>query len=397
MTFCTIKLKKNEGRTISQGGLWVFDNEIDEVIGNYQNGDIVEVVSFKNDFLGYGYINNNSKIRIRILTRNSSEEINSDFFRKRLLDAWNYRKKVVDTDSCRIVFSDSDRLPGLIVDKFEDVLVFEIDTLGMDIRKQLLVDSLLEVLKEDGLKIKGVYERSDSKVRELEGLQRVKGFLSEPFDTKILVNENGVKVEVDIEQGQKTGYFLDQKYNHLAIRKICKDADVLDCCTHTGGFALSAATVAKSVVGMDYSELAIAQAIKNANLNNFNNIEFKVADVFEFLDEEVAKNKKYDVVILDPPAFTKSKNSVKSAAKGYRQINYNAMKIIKPGGFLVTCSCSEYMYKEMFMNIISDAANSAHKRLRLVETRAQSSDHPIAIGNNVSEYLKCIIYQVNDR
>lgn len=397
MTFCTIKLKKNEGRTISQGGLWVFDNEIDEVIGNYQNGDIVEVASFKNDFLGYGYINNNSKIRIRLLTRNSSEEINSDFFRKRLLDAWNYRKKVVDTDSCRIVFSDSDRLPGLIVDKFEDVLVFEIDTLGMDIRKQLLVDSLLEVLKEDGLKIKGVYERSDSKVRELEGLQRVKGFLSEPFDTKILVNENGVKVEVDIEQGQKTGYFLDQKYNHLAIRKICKDADVLDCCTHTGGFALSAATVAKSVVAMDYSELAIAQAIKNANLNNFNNIEFKVADVFEFLDEEVAKNKKYDVVILDPPAFTKSKNSVKSAAKGYRQINYNAMKIIKPGGFLVTCSCSEYMYKEMFMNIISDAANSAHKRLRLVETRAQSSDHPIAIGNNVSEYLKCIIYQVNDR
>ena len=397
MTFCTIKLKKNEGRTISQGGLWVFDNEIDEVIGNYQNGDIVEVVSFKNDFLGYGYINNNSKIRIRLLTRNLLEEINSDFFRKRFLDAWNYRKKVVDTDSCRIVFSDSDRLPGLIVDKFEDVLVFEIDTLGMDIRKQLLVDSLLEVLKEDGVKIKGVYERSDSKVRELEGLQRVKGFLSEQFDTKILVNENGVKVEVDIEQGQKTGYFLDQKYNHLAIRKICKDADVLDCCTHTGGFALSAATVAKSVVAMDYSELAIAQAIKNANLNNFNNIEFKVADVFEFLDEEVAKNKKYDVVILDPPAFTKSKNSVKSAAKGYRQINYNAMKIIKPGGFLVTCSCSEYMYKEMFMNIISDAANSAHKRLRLVETRAQSSDHPIAIGNNVSEYLKCIIYQVNDR
>ena len=393
----TVKLKRNEGRTISAGGLWVFDNEIDTVDGTYENGDIVEVVSFKDDYLGYGYINDNSKIRIRILSRNKNDLIDRDFFKKRFLDAWNYRKSVVDTDCCRIVFSDSDRLPGLVVDKFNDVLVFEIDTLGMDIRKNILVDTLMEVLREDNVTINGVYERSDAKVRTLEGLERIKGFISDPFDTVIEVNENGVRLKIDIENGQKTGYFLDQKYNHLAIRRLCKDKKVLDCCTHTGGFALSAATVAKEVIGIDASETAINMAIENSKLNGFNNTQFIVADVFDYLIEMEERNERFDVIILDPPAFTKSKSSVKNASKGYREINYRAMKLLNHGGFLVTCSCSEYMPRDQFMKIILASGNDAHKRLRLVENRAQSPDHPVIMGNNVSDYLKCIIYQVNDR
>lgn len=393
----TVKLKRNEGRTISAGGLWVFDNEIDTVDGTYENGDIVEVVSFKDDYLGYGYINDNSKIRIRILSRNKNDFIDREFFKQRFLDAWNYRKSVVDTDCCRIVFSDSDRLPGLVVDKFNDVLVFEIDTLGMDIRKNILVDTLMEVLREDNITINGIYERSDARVRSLEGLERIKGFISDPFDTVIDVNENGVRLKIDIENGQKTGYFLDQKYNHLAIRRLCKDKKVLDCCTHTGGFALSAATVAKEVIGIDASETAIDMAIENSKLNGFNNTQFIVADVFDYLIEMEERNERFDVIILDPPAFTKSKSSVKNASKGYREINYRAMKLLNHGGFLVTCSCSEYMPRDQFMKIILASGNDAHKRLRLVENRAQSPDHPVIMGNNVSDYLKCIIYQVNDR
>ena len=392
-----ITLKKNEGRTISAGGLWIFDNEIDKIDGTYENGDIVEVVSFKDDFIGYGYINDNSKIRIRILTRNRNDKIDRDFFMKRFSDAWNYRKSVVDTDCCRIVFSDSDRLPGLIVDKFNDILVFEVDTLGMNVRKEMLAECLKEVLENEGVKIRGIYERSDARVRTLEGLERVKGFLSEPFETLIEVEENGVKLKVNIAEGQKTGYFLDQKYNHLAIRKLCEGKKVLDCCTHTGGFALSAALFAEKVTGIDASELAIEQARENSELNGFTNTEFIVADVFDYLIEEERKKAKYDVIILDPPAFTKSKNSVKNASKGYKEINYRAMKLLNPGGFLVTCSCSEYMPRDLFMKIILSAANDSHKRLRLVESRAQAPDHPIIMGSNVSDYLKCIIVQVNNR
>ena len=392
-----VTLKRNEGRTVSSGGLWIFDNEIDKISGDYRNGDIVEVVSYKDDFIGYGYINDNSKIMIRLLSRNRKDVIDDAFFKRRFIDAWNYRKDVVETDCCRIVFSDSDRLPGLVVDKFNDILVFEFDSLGMDVRKKMLVDTLLEVLKEDGVLIKGVYERSDAKVRTLEGLERIKGFLSEPFDTDIEIMENGVKLKVDVAQGQKTGYFLDQKYNHLAIRHLCKDKIVLDCCTHTGGFALSAAKVARKVIGIDASDLAIKQARENSDLNGFNNTEFVVADVFDYLIEKQQNVERFDVIILDPPAFTKSKNSVKNASKGYKDINYRAMKLLSPGGFLVTCSCSEYMPRDLFMKIVLSAANDAHKRLRLVESRAQAPDHPIILGNNVSDYLKCVIFQVNDR
>lgn len=390
-------LKKNEGRTISAGGLWIFDNEIEQIEGAYTNGDIIEVYSYKDDFIGRGYINDHSKIRIRILSRNRDEMIDEAFFYNRLIDAWNYRKAVVDTGCCRIVFSDSDRLPGLIVDKFNEYLVFEIDTLGMDVRKTMLVDTMLKVLKEDGVEIKGVYERSDARVRTLEGLERIKGFLSEPFETKILVDEFGVAMNVDIAEGQKTGYFLDQKYNHFAIRRLCEDKRVLDCCTHTGGFALSAALNAREVIGIDASDLAIAQAEENSRLNNFTNMRFEVADVFDYLIEAEKKKERFDVIILDPPAFTKSRNSVKNASRGYKEINYRAMKLLNPGGFLISCSCSEYMQKDLFMRIILSAANDSHRRLRLVESRAQAPDHPIILGNNVSEYLKCIIVQVNSR
>lgn len=392
-----VYLKKNEGRIISSGGLWVFDNEIDHIDGTYNNGDIVEVYSYKQDFIGKGYINDNSKIRIRILTRNKDDEIDDNFFINKFTNAWNYRKKVMDTTSCRIVFSDSDRLPGLIVDKFNDVLVFEIDTLGMDVRKKQLVDCLLKVLNDDNQNIYKVYERSDARVRELEGLERVKGFLSQEFDTNILIDEYGVKLKVNVADGQKTGYFLDQKANHFAIRDLCKDARVLDCCTHTGGFALSAAKVAKQVIGIDASDLAIEQAKQNSELNGYKNTDFIVSDVFDYLIKAEEDGEKFDVVILDPPAFTKSKNSVKNASKGYKEINYRAMKILNNGGILVTCSCSEYMPKDLFMKIILSAGNDAHKRLKLVEARSQDRDHPIILGNNVSEYLKCLIFEVNDR
>lgn len=392
-----VTLKRNEGRTVSAGGLWIFDNEIDQIDGAYENGDIVKVVSYKDDFIGYGYINDHSKIMIRILSRRKDDIIDEAFFYERFKDAWNYRKAVVDTNCCRIVFSDSDRLPGLIVDKFNDVLVFEIDTLGMDVRKDLLVRMMKKVLAEDGVSISGVYERSDARVRTLEGLERIKGFLSEEFPTTIEVDENGVKLKVNIAEGQKTGYFLDQKYNHLAIRKICEGKEVLDCCTHTGGFALSAAKVAKSVIGIDASQLAIDQAEENSRLNGFENTQFLVADVFDYLIDMEKQKKRFDVIVLDPPAFTKSRNSVKNASKGYKEINYRAMKLLRPGGFLVTCSCSEYMPRDLFMKIILSAANDSHKRLRLVENRAQAPDHPIMLGSNVSDYLKCVIVQVNDR
>ena len=387
-------LKRNEGRTISNQGFWVYDNEIDHIDGEYSNGDIVEVLSYKNDFLGYGYINDNSKIKIRLLSRNKDEIIDEDFFFGRLKDAWNYRKEVVDIECCRVVFSDSDLLPGLIIDKYNDILVMKIDTLGMDVRKKMLLKLILEVFIQDGVQIKGVYERSDSKVRLLEGLERISNVLYGEFDPIITIDENGVKLKVDIINGQKTGVFLDQKYNHLAIRGICKDKTVLDCFTHTGGFALSAAKVCKKVIGVDASKLAIEQARENALLNNFDNTEFIVADVFDYLNEP---HELFDVIILDPPAFTKSKNSVKNAAKGYKEINYKAMKLLKPGGFLVTCSCSEYIDRDHFMKIIVSSANDAHKRLKLIENRMQSYDHPIILGNNISDYLKCIILQVNDR
>lgn len=376
--------------------MWIYDNEIASVAGSFKNGDIVIVHDFDGYPLGKGFINQISKIRIRMLTRDIGQDIDNTFFIKRLENAWEYRKKTVDTDSCRIVFGEADYLPGIVIDKFADILVVQSLALGMDRYKDLIVQELKEILARDGINIRGVYERSDAKVRLQEGMERVKGFIGGEFDTEVQIVENGVKYYVDVKEGQKTGFFLDQKYNRNAIRKLCKDAKVLDCFTHTGSFALNAAQAgAKSVLGIDSSGSGIAQAVRNAELNGLQGVaEFECADVFDKLPELEEAGEKFDVVILDPPAFTKSRNSVKNAVKGYREINLRAMKIVKDGGFLATCSCSHFMDYELFTKTIGQAAANVHKVLRQVEFRTQAPDHPILWEAGESYYLKFYIFQV---
>lgn len=398
MSETIVTLKKGEGRTLKAGGMWVFDNEIESIMGRFENGSIVTVHDFDGYPMGRGFINQNSKIRIRLMTRNVNQEIDREFLRDRVRMAWEYRKKTVDTGSCRVIFGEADFLPGLVIDKFSDVLVVESLALGIDRFKLEIVELLKEELLKDGIRIRGVYERSDAKVRLNEGMERVKGFLSEEFDTNVEIVENGVKYLVDVRDGQKTGFFLDQKYNRLAIQKLCKDARVLDCFTHTGSFALNAAIAgAKEVAGVDASELAVEQAAKNAALNGVQDrAKFICRDVFELLPELEKQGEKYDVVILDPPAFTKSRNSVKNAIKGYREINLRAMKLVKDGGFLATCSCSHFMTYELFTETIGQAARNVHKRLRQVEFRTQAPDHPILWAADESYYLKFYIFQVVD-
>lgn len=393
-----VKLKKGEGRTIKSGGMWVFDNEIDSITGEFENGDIVYIHDFDGFFMGSGFINTNSKITIRIMTRIKGQEIDTNFLKLRVEDAWEYRKRTVDTSSCRIIFGEADFLPGIVVDKFADVLVVQSLALGIDRMKNTIIDLLKDVLLSDGIQIRGVYERSDAKVRLQEGMERTKGFLGDPFDTKLQIVENGVKYIVDVEEGQKTGFFLDQKYNRKAIQKLCKEADVLDCFTHTGSFALNAGLAgAKSVLGVDASDLGIKQAQENALLNGLEDIvHFQCADVFELLPDLEKQNKKFDVIILDPPAFTKSRNSVKNAVKGYREINLRAMKLLKNGGFLATCSCSHFMTPDLFADTVGQAAKNVKKRLRQVEYRTQAPDHPILWAADESYYLKFFIFQVCD-
>lgn len=398
MSETIVTLKKGEGRTLKAGGMWVFDNEIESIIGRFENGSIVTVHDFDGYPMGRGFINQNSRIRVRLMTRNVHQEIDHEFLRERVKTAWEYRKKTVDTGSCRVIFGEADFLPGLVIDKFSDVLVVESLALGIDRFKLEIVDLLKEELRKDGIEIRGVYERSDAKVRLNEGMERIKGFLSEEFDTNVQIKENGVKYLVDVKDGQKTGFFLDQKYNRLAIQKLCKDARVLDCFTHTGSFALNAAVAgAREVTGVDASELAVAQATKNAELNGVQDrAKFICRDVFELLPELEKQGEKYDVVILDPPAFTKSRNSVKNAIKGYREINLRGMKLVKDGGFLATCSCSHFMTYELFTETIGQAARNVHKRLRQVEFRTQAPDHPILWAADESYYLKFYIFQVVD-
>lgn len=346
--------------------------------------------------MGTGFINTNSKITVRMMSRIKGQEIDEEFLMQRVKDAWEYRKSTVDTSSCRIIFGEADFLPGLVIDKFADVLVVQSLALGIDRMKETIINLLKQVLKADGIEIRGVYERSDAKVRIQEGMERIKGFIGEAFDTKVTIVENGVKYIVDVEDGQKTGFFLDQKYNRLAIQRICKDAKVLDCFTHTGSFALNAGIGgAKSVLGVDASELGVAQARENASLNGLEKVvQFKCADVFELLPELEAAGEKFDVIILDPPAFTKSRNSVKNAIKGYREINLRAMKLLKDGGFLATCSCSHFMTPELFTETVGQAARNVRKRLRQVEYRTQAPDHPILWAADESYYLKFYIFQV---
>ncbi len=389
-------LKKGEGRMLKAGGLWVFDNEIASVTEDAVNGELIRVEDFDGYPMGTGFYNNNSKITIRMMSRQKDTVIDEDFLRARVEAAWNYRKRTVDTSSCRVIFGEADFLPGLVVDKFSDVLVVQSLAMGIDRMKETIIRLLVETLEKDGISIRGVYERSDAKVRKQEGMLPVKGFLSEPFDTKVQIMENGVKYIVDVEDGQKTGFFLDQKYNRLSIHKICQGMDVLDCFTHTGSFALNAGIAgAKSVLGIDASQLAVDQATENAKLNGLQDVvKFQCEDVFELLPRLEAEGRKFDVIILDPPAFTKSRNSVKNAVKGYREINLRAMKLLKDGGFLATCSCSHFMTYELFTQTIGQAAKNVHKRLRQVEYRHQAPDHPILWAADESYYLKFYIFQV---
>ncbi len=394
-----VTVKKGEARSLKAGGLWIYDNEIDTITGNAEDGALVRVNDFDGYFLGTGFLNRKSKLTVRILTREKDAEINEAFLEKRVRAAWEYRKKTVDTGSCRVIFGEADFLPGLVVDKFSDVCVVQSLALGIDRLKPVILEALKRVLAEDGIVLRGIYERSDAKVREQEGMERFKGFLSEPFDTEVEIVENGVRYLVDVADGQKTGFFLDQKYNRLAVQRLCKNAEVLDCFTHTGSFALNAGIAgAKSVLGVDASELAIEQAKKNAVLNGLEErVRFRCADVFELLPELERQKQQYDVVILDPPAFTKSRNSVKNAVRGYREINLRGLRLVKDGGYLCTCSCSHFMTPELFAETIAQAAKDAHVRLRQVEYRTQAADHPILWAAEESYYLKFYIFQVVKR
>ena len=396
MSLAVVTLKKGEGRLLKSGGMWIFDNEVASIMGSFVNGDIVLVHDFDGYPLGRGFINTNSRIVVRLLSRDENTVIDEKFFEKRVRDAWEYRKKVTDTSSCRVIFGEADFLPGFIVDKFSDVLVVQSLALGIDRYKEMLVELLKKVLAEDGIRICGVYERSDVKVRKQEGMEPYKGFIGEEFPTLVEIVENGVKYQVDVKDGQKTGFFLDQKYNRLAIQKLCRNARVLDCFTHTGSFALNAGYAgAKEVTGVDASHLAVDQATANAALNGLSDsVKFICEDVFDLLPKLEEKGEKYDVVILDPPAFTKSRSSVKNAVKGYREINLRAMKLVKDGGFLATCSCSHFMDYQLFTQTIGQAARNVHKRLRQVEYRTQAPDHPILWSADESYYLKFYIFQV---
>ena len=394
----TVTLKKGAGRSLKAGGMWVYDNEISSMDENVQDGCLVHVLDFDGFFLGTGFINRRSKITVRLLARRKDTVIDDAFWEKRVRDAWEYRKQTVDTGSCRIIFGEADWFPGLVVDKFSDVLVVESLALGIDRFKPLILDILRRVLAEDGIPVRGIYERSDAKVRLQEGMERFKGFLSEPFDTRVQIAENGVKYLVDVQDGQKTGFFLDQKNNRAAIHRICAGKRVLDCFTHTGSFALNAGKAgAADVLGVDASQTGIDMAEENARLNGLQDrVRFTCADVFDLLPRLEAEGERYGVVILDPPAFTKSRNSIKNAVKGYREINLRGLKLVEDGGFLVTCSCSHFMDPELFAKTIREAAHGAHKRLRQVYFGTQCCDHPILWAADESYYLKFYIFQVRE-
>lgn len=401
MTDSYITLKKGGGRTLKAGGAWIYDNEIDSVTGDVADGELVHVHDFDGYYMGIGFINRKSKITVRMMSRVKGTQIDDAFIKMRVKNAIDYRMAVIkeeDRSAFRVIFGEADWLPGIVIDKFADILVVQSLALGIDNFKLKIVEFAREILGEYGYNIRGVYERSDAKVRDLEGMPRIKGFIGDEFETKVQIEENGVRYIVDVQDGQKTGFFLDQKYNRASIRPICKGARVLDCFTHTGSFALNAGMAgAREVTGIDASELAVNQAAENARLNGIDDIvKFECRDVFELLPELEKKGEKFDVVILDPPAFTKSRESVKKAVRGYREINLRAMKLVKDGGFLATCSCSHFMEPELFTKTIGEAAHDVHKRLRQVEYRTQCSDHPILWAADESLYLKFYIFQVVD-
>ena len=414
MSETIVTLKKGEGRTVKAGGLWIYDNEIDTIAGSFKNGTIVTVRDFDGYPMGKGFINQNSKIRIRLLTRQAQTQIDDAFLLMRVQNAWDYRKNVMtsreDLSCCRVIFGEADWLPGLVVDKYEDILVVESLALGMELLKETILKKLVECMEQDGFSVRGIYERSDAPVRKKEGLMPHKGFLYAAdvpapeegffnygeFATDVEIVENGVHYMVDVVNGQKTGFFLDQKYNRRAMQHLCKGKKVLDCFTHMGTFALNAGIAgAEDVTGLDISEYAVKQATENAARNGLSDtVHFRQANVLDELPKLAESGEQYDVVILDPPAFTKSREATKNAIKGYREINRNGLKLVKDGGYFATCSCSHFMTQELFTKVIGQAALSAHKRLRQIEFRTQAPDHPILWSADESYYLKFFIFQV---
>ena len=388
-----IFLKRKITPRVVNGHPWIFNNEVEpqSLQESIEPGSIVEIYTYDKKFIGKGYFNAKSQIVIRLLTRNKADEINERFFFDQILKCWEYRKKLGYTENCRLVFGEADSLPQLIIDKFNDYFVIQTLALGIDMWKPAIVKALTKIFQP-----KGIYERNDIPVRELEGLPQQKGFLSEPFDTQIVINENGLKFYVDIENGQKTGYFLDQQDNRRAIQHIVKGADVLGAFTYTGTFEIHAASYgAKSVVGLDISANAVEQANRNAQFNNVQDIcRFETANAFDILKQWVKEGRQYDVVMLDPPAFTKSRETIQKAITGYKEINLRGMKLVKPGGFLVTSSCTNLVSPELFLQTIDMAAKDARRKIRQVVFQTQSQDHPIIWNIENTQYLKFLIIQV---
>jgi 23S rRNA (cytosine1962-C5)-methyltransferase len=384
-------LKKTVSHRVLNGHPWLFANEVTAVEGDAKPGDIAEVLTFDRKFVGKGYFNPKSQILVRFLTRNKQDEVNEEFFFNRIQDAWNYRKKLGYTENCRLVFGEADLLPQLIIDKFNDYFVIQSLALGIDVWKPAIVNALNKLFKP-----KGIYERNDVPVRELEGLQQQKGFLSDPFPTEIIINENGLKFYVDVENGQKTGHFLDQQDNRRAIQQIVKGAAVLGAFTYTGTFEIHAAHYgAKSVLGLDISDNAVKQATRNAALNGYDNIcKFESLNAFDVLKQWGKEGRQYDVVMLDPPSFTKTRENIQKAITGYKEINLRGIKLLKPGGFLVTSSCTNLIPPALFQEILQLAAKDARKKLRQVCFQTQSADHPIVWEWENTQYLKFVIAQV---
>jgi len=384
-------LKRKISMRVANGHPWIFANEVNEAPEGVNPGDIVEVYTHDKKFIGKGYINPRSQILVRLLTRKKDDVIDEGFFSKRMLEDWQYRQQLGYVENCRLIFGEADYLPQLIIDKFNDYFVIQTLALGIDVWKPAIVAALEKIFKP-----KGIYERNDVPVRELEGLPQQKGFLSAPFDTKITITENGLKFFVDLENGQKTGYFLDQQDNRRAIQHIVKGADVLGAFTYTGTFEIHAAHYgAKSVLGLDISQNAVDQANRNATLNGVDkNCRFECMNAFDVLKAWAKEGKQYDVVMLDPPSFTKTRDNIQKAITGYKEINLRGMKLIKPGGFLVTSSCTNLVQPELFLEIIQLAAKDARRKIRQVSFLTQSADHPIIWGWENTHYLKFLIVQV---
>lgn len=396
-------VSKKAEAAIKRGHPWIYDTEIKSVDGEWANGCLTDVVSEKGSYLGTGFVSEKSKIRIRLLSNNANDKFDAAFFKRRLKYALDYRKTVMggDYSACRLIFGEADGLPGLTVDRYENLLVTQVLSYGMDKIKDVIYRSLYELMAEDGIKIDGIYERNDVAIRELEGLEVYKGwyesdFISPADSVLTEIVENGIKYEVDVENGQKTGFFLDQKYNRLAVAKIAKGKTVLDCFTHTGSFALNAAMGgAKRVTAVDVSETAIAKAKENAEKNGLTDrMDFLCTNVFDLLPKLCKGKSEYDMIILDPPAFTKNRKTISDAERGYKEINYRAMKLLPRGGYLATCSCSHFMDNSLFVKMLMSAASDAGVSLKLIEARRQSPDHPTMLNIPETDYLKFYLFQI---